>query len=99
MILSISEHPQAYIRIKWEGLYVALSRVRFSEDIRLLVRLGDRSTMRYISNLKKNGLVKSYFRGYQPCNQSGGGQTNVVGGAEVLVWNRDESARDAGYLH
>ena len=42
VILAISEHPNNFIRMKWEGLYVALSRVKFSDDIRLLLRLGDR---------------------------------------------------------
>ena len=94
MILSISEHPQPFIRIKWEGLYVALSRVKFSEDIRLLVRLGDRSTMRYIANLKKNANVKSYFKGYRADPQ----MNSIVGDTQVMVWNREDAAKDAGYL-
>ena len=53
VILSISEHPFQFTRVRWEGLYVALSRVRKKDDIRLLLRFNDRSTMDYIINLEK----------------------------------------------
>ncbi|KAL7552147.1 hypothetical protein ACHAWF_015363 [Thalassiosira exigua] len=65
VVLSISEHPFHFTRLTWEGLYVALSRVRHKDDIRLLLRFDDRSTMEYIANLKKNKFVKSYFDGYR----------------------------------
>ena len=66
VILSISEHPFQFTRLKWEGLYVALSRVRKKDDIRLLLRFNDRSTMNYIINLEKNHFVKCFFDGYKP---------------------------------
>ena len=65
VILSVSEHPNQLVKMTWEGLYVALSRVRFSDDIRLLVRRGDRTTMNYITQLKKNQSIKSFFKGYR----------------------------------
>ena len=57
VILSISEHPNHFIRMKWEGLYVALSQVRFRNDVRLLLKCGDRSTMDYIIHLNKNAFI------------------------------------------
>ena len=69
VILSLSEHPDHRIRMTWEHLYVALSRVRQKNDIRLLLRLGDRSTMKYITNLHKNKKIDSFFKGYLYDNQ------------------------------
>ena len=65
VILSISEHPFQFTRLKWEGLYVALSRVWKKDDIRLLLRFNDRSTMDYIINLEKNKFIKCFFDGYK----------------------------------
>ena len=65
VILSISEHPFHFTQLKWEGLYVALSRVRKKDDIRLLLRFNDRSTMNYIINLEKNKFIKCFFDGYK----------------------------------
>jgi hypothetical protein len=64
--LSLSEHPHHFNRISWEGLYVALSRVKLRDDVRLLLRNGDLSTMKYISDLKKNPLVKAFLRVMSP---------------------------------
>ena len=68
VILSISEHPFQFTRLRWEGLYVALSRVRKKDDIRLLLRFNDRSTMDYIINLEKNHFIKCFFDGYKTDN-------------------------------
>ena len=43
---------------------MALSRVKFRGDIRLLLKGGDRSTMDYIEKLAKNARVQSFFDGY-----------------------------------
>ena len=64
VILCISEHPSRLTRLKWEGLYVGLSRIRRRNDIRLLVRSGDKSTLSYISRLTKDKHVSNFFRGY-----------------------------------
>ena len=69
----------------WEHLYVALSRIRKKDDMRLLLRLGDRSTMRYISNLHKNKAIDSFFKGYS-CNST-----------EAVSWNPDMAAKAAGF--
>ncbi|KAL7526069.1 hypothetical protein ACHAWF_001619, partial [Thalassiosira exigua] len=64
VILCISENPLPFLRLKWEGLYVALSRVCHRDDIHLLVCFDDQMTMEYIGSLKKNKFIKSYFDGY-----------------------------------
>ena len=98
VILSISEHPNHFIRMKWEGLYVALSRVRFRDDVRLLLKRGDRSTMDYIVHLNKNALIKNFFNGYLPClhpvQRLGGNIDQLL----PLIWDRDLAARDAGFV-
>ena len=93
VILSLSEHPFALIRIKWEGLYVALSRVKFRDDVRLLLRNGDRSTMACIEDLEKNPMVKSFFRGYIPYTSELYG--NSPG---LLKWDSMKAARAAGFM-
>ena len=65
IILSLSEYPNSFTVISWEGWYVALSRVKFIGDIRLLLKGGDRFTMDYIENLAKNAHIQSFFDGYE----------------------------------
>ena len=55
----------------WEHLYVALSRIRKKDDMRLLLRLGDRSSMKYISSLRKNKTIECFFKGYSLSNHKG----------------------------
>jgi len=43
LIIFVSQHPVPLLRMSWEGLYVALSRVKYRDHIRLAV---DRSTSR-----------------------------------------------------
>ena len=44
---------------------MALSKVKFRDDICLLLKGGDRSTMDYIEILTKNAHVQSFFGGYE----------------------------------
>ena len=101
MILSISEHPHHFIRMTWEGLYVALSRVKFRDDIRLLLKSGDRSTMNYIKGLKKNAYIKSFFKGYRqtPLPPSYRTKQNYFTGHEqIMTWDPALAAADAGFI-
>ena len=66
LIIFISQHPVGLLRMTWEGLYVALSRVKYSDHIRLAIKRNDRSTMEYISNLEKNKYTRLFFLGYGP---------------------------------
>ena len=82
IVLSVSEHPNSFTQISWEGLYVALSRVKFRDDIRLLLKDGDRSTMDYIENLTKNAHVQIFFDDYE--------------GDMQMTWNKERAAESAG---
>ena len=95
----MSEHPDHFRRIKWEGLYVALSRVKFKDDIRLLLRNGDRSTMAYIEKLKKNKMVKSFFKGYVPITaHDNRSQENVDRSLGLMRWDCMQASKDAGFI-
>ena len=93
VILCLSEHPFQLNKIKWEGLYVALSRVRLKEDIRLLLRNRDRSTMEYITDLKKNRLVKCFFKGYTATSNDENGIMNGL-----MKWNSKKASKEAGFI-
>ena len=82
IIRSLLEHQNSFTRISWEGLYVALSRVKFKGDIRLLLKGGDRSTMDYIGNLAKNARVQTFFDDYE--------------GDMPMTWNEQRAAESAG---
>ena len=57
---------------------MALSRVKFRDDIRLLLKGRDRSTMDYIENLAKNARAQSFFDGYV--------------GDMPMTWNKERAA-------
>ena len=97
VILSISEHPFRLIRMTWEGLYVALSRVKFRNDIRLLLRNGDRSTIEYIFGLKRNKEIQSFFDGYMPHPLGDHLDTNHACSMQ-MKWDGRQAAINAGYL-
>ena len=61
---------------------MALSRVKFKGDIRLLLKGGDRSTMDYIENLAKNARVQTFFDGYE--------------GDMLMTWNEQRAVESAG---
>ena len=61
---------------------MALSRVKFRGDIRLLLKGGDRSTMDYIENLAKNARVQTFFDDYE--------------GYMPVTWNEQRAAESAG---
>ena len=97
VILSISEHPHHFLRMTWEHLYVALSRVRLKDDVRLLLRNGDRSTMNYIRELEKNKTVKSFFKGYISIDGSANGSRGVIEGSTLMKWDPQKASEAAGY--
>ena len=69
-----------------EGLYVALSRVKFSDHIRLAVKNNDRSTLTYIEQLSKNKYTDWFFRGFE----------HISTGKE-MKWNRSKAREAAGF--
>ena len=68
--MALSEHPLPILRMTWEGLYVALSRVRYRDHIRLIVKRDDWSTVKYVKKLRKCKYTDAFFSGYK--QQSGG---------------------------
>jgi len=86
-IASLSEHPDSLLRCTWEQLYVILSRIRHHEHSRLLLKMNDRSTLRYIAELKKDPYTAYYFKGFP--NQSSD---------EVSYWNEALAARQANFI-
>ena len=89
LILSLSEHPQPFLRFKWEQVYTAISRVKAREFLTLLLYMGNRNTLAYLSDLKKDTYTASYFAGFVPVHP------NRRGGESY--WNREVAARDAGF--
>lgn len=63
-MLSISEHAYHLNRIKWEDLFVSLSRVRKGDHMRLLIKRNDWCTVSYVSELRQNKYTKLFFGGY-----------------------------------
>ena len=72
--------------MKWESLYVALSHVRRKDNVRLLLRMGDQSTIGYISELEKDKYTKWYFSGYPETTEHQGAH-----------WDRALACRAAGF--
>ena len=63
-IASLSEHPIPFLRFNWEQMYVILSRIQTRIDLRLLLKMNDRSTLSYISQLRKDKYTSDFFAGY-----------------------------------
>jgi len=93
----------------WESLYVALSRVRRKDHIRLLLKHGDRSTMDYIRNMKKHPLVKSFFKGYITDDSNSNNenalqiavnspeQNQYAQSTTLMKWDRRKACEAAGF--
>ena len=86
IVLSISEHSHHLNKIKWEDLYVALSRVRHGEHMRLLIKGGDWGTLGYLDDLKRNEYTGWFFRGYEDHPSKDGSK----------VWNFEKARKGAG---
>lgn len=54
--------------------------------------------MNYITKLKKNSHIKSFFKGYRPCSRSNASESDEVGQVQTMEWDRELAARDAGFL-
>ena len=85
-VLSISEHKYHLNKIKWEDLYVALSRVRMGDHMRLMINGGDWNTVAYISKLRRNEYTEMFFKGYKP-HPDGDGS---------MIWDVQLARKNAG---
>ena len=74
VILALSFRESKLCQLKYEGLYVAMSRVTSKEDMRLLVHDKDWSTCHYISQLRPHPSAKAFIAGFQ---NSGGTSWDV----------------------
>ena len=71
----------------WEGLYVALSRVKYRDHIRLAInRDRDDLDMEYMADLKKNKYTDCFFSGFEQSIDS-----------EARIWNRNLALKAAGF--
>lgn len=84
---SLSEHPIAFLRFQYEQLYVLLSRISGSNEMRLLLRNGCRDTLNYISKLEKDPFSQYYFAGF-------GDETTST----PTPWNSTLAAMAAGFI-
>ena len=64
IIVALSKHPEEKLRFIFEGVYTALSRIRKSEDMRLLLTNKDWNTLEYIASLEKDPEITQFFKGY-----------------------------------
>eukprot|EP00956_Cyclotella_meneghiniana_P007994 scaffold10655_cov51-Cyclotella_meneghiniana.AAC.1 len=87
LIASLSKHPCPFLRFRWEQMYVLLSRITGRNDLRLLLRMGDRNFLDYISELEKDPYTVHYFAGF--------GQESST---NISYWNADRAAQAAGFV-
>jgi len=96
LIIFVSRHPVSLLRMSWEGLYVALSRVKYRDHIRLAVNRDtlekEKEAMEYMVELKKNKYTDSFFRGFKPIGADG-----VETQSQVMTWNREAAWTAAGF--
>ena len=87
LIASLSKHPSKFLRLRWEQLYVILSRIPHRNEMRLLLQMGNRNTLQYISELEKDPYTTYYFAGFPRESNS-----------ELVYWDPTLAARAAGFL-
>ena len=68
--------------------------MRLKDDIRLLLGNRDRSTMEYITDLKKHSLVKCFFKGYTATSS----KENDTNSLSLMKWNSKKESREAGFI-
>ena len=68
---------------------VKLLRLRAREFLTLLLYMGNRNTLSYLSHLEKDPYMASYFAGFVPSNS-----TRPEG---ECYWDREVAARAAGF--
>ena len=76
VILALSYHEAKQFSLDYRQLYVALSRVKKREDIRLILT-GDDEVMKwqsiqYLWDLKPDASVQAFFAGFKPAKEVAG---------------------------
>ena len=86
VIASLSKHPTNFLRLKWEQLYTVLSRIEENAELKLLLQMGNRNTLDYISELEKDPKTTYFFAGYPRESNN-----------EVVHWDPLLAATAAGF--
>ena len=62
VVLCLSQRPTKAQQMVFSAMYVAFSRVKYANDIRLLIHCGTPRLMelRYLQNLKPNPMVQAF---------------------------------------
>ena len=96
MIIFVAQHPVPLLRMSWEGLYVALSRVKYRDHIRLAVDRstleGEKKALQYMEKLRKNKYTDWFFRGFKSIGADG-----VETQSQVMGWTREAAWKAAGF--
>jgi len=94
LIIFLSQHPIPLLRMTWEGLYVALSRVKYRDHVRLALKGGEKMSMdervislKYMGDLRKNKYTDFFFRGFRECPNGG----------DIMFWDRNLACEKAGF--
>ena len=75
VILALSDRPSRFSQIHYNGFYVAMSRVKRGDDIRLLIDTGvGIASLNYLKELTMSANIKHYFDGF---------------GKDTLKWNQN----------
>ena len=63
-MLAISSRPNRQLQMSYESIYVALSRVRSSEHLRLILHGNEKASLDYCTKLKPNVHTVRFLKGY-----------------------------------
>ena len=70
VVLALSDRQNHTFQMKYAAIYVALSRVKHSSDLRILFHDSDKDardlSLNYITNLKHSVHVLNYYAGFRP---------------------------------
>ncbi len=83
----MSEHPNPFLRFKWEQLYKVISRIVHNKHMRLLLKMNNRRTLNYISKLEKDKATVQYFEGYPRISSD-----------KIVYWDEELAAKAAGFI-
>ena len=87
LIASLLEHPTNFLKLCWKQLYTFLSHITERYDLRLVLHMGSRNTLQYISTLERDPYTTYYFAGF-PKESSN----------EVIHWDQILAAKAARFL-
>ena len=93
VVLDLFCHPTKYAKMNFAAIFVAMSRVKNKEDIRLLSHTKEGDTINmveaysYITQLSPSDYVMAFYHGYER-NQSNNNHGNVWSPRKALSFER-----------